>query len=525
MKSSRSLEIESFLELERNTFIKQQQLRLKISQNYGYDQKTLRSFVTKHSFCYRNSVQQNQGISRTFIMIMALISSSLVSFPELYIADSLAAQQDYVQTVLDISLSQLGMLSSVIFLPSLFMPLICLPIIDKFGPILAGFYMNLFVLIITIPMGIFSQNYIGIIITRILAGIFQETTFLIQSSIIMKYIQPNKIAISFGIVSSVTALASLISFVFVPIIMSEQDYQHNQSQYIQKYCLTFWLNFYITLICISFYVLSSIFLIRDEKKLKEDHKQLKIQYYPDNSLTADSFLCSDNDNSVISKQNQILAVIKQLQYDTLQPNNINNRFKIQKYFNLPLDFWIINFSYCLLISVCYGSQTIILSYITLHGGLDLASQTGITISVSAMLGGPIFSVLIYFCGRRPLFQVILSLIGIISFGFLFFSPQMSPHISIFIIGILDGGASVVGRSLITNVIKQQQFDTGYAISGIFQSVGQFALPPVSGLFTMNWPNDQSGSIWFWIFMLFIGLVLSVITLIRDIKFFNKKLSK
>ncbi|KAH0572303.1 Major facilitator superfamily protein [Spironucleus salmonicida] len=488
---------------------------------------------------------ESKGVEPSiFQIISTFISATLAAFSGLYIADSIAAQQIYMQQVMPITDSQLGLLSSCIFFPSLFMPIICAPILDRIGSIWSGIGMNIFNCLVAVPMVFVSRNYQGLFWMRILAGLFQEASFSVQSGLIVQYLPAKLSSLGFGVCMSIATSANLISFFVIPVMMKGLVFKvdgtiDENTKFLVMYQQTFWLNFYVSVVSLVGFIgfcLPLMKLDKDIKAKEEQNNKIQPQAEQFDDSISDNLDSEDSMDKLfnhhIQAQQAIIESNKQMQELFAKklknvpktPNNMSFIYKIFKYFSLSLDFWLINITFCQLLSICYGAQTMLITYLAMH--VDYAEMAGIVRSIASILGGPISGLLVQFVGQRPVFQFLAFIITAISFVSLLFFGQITPYIGMFIIGFFDGSASALGKSLFTYVCTDQQLNAAYAVSGVILSIGQFVYPPISGMLSvMNWPNQGSGIIWFWVFMLIVGVLLSFVIIIRDKKFYGSVLSK
>ena len=111
-------------------------------------------------------------------------------------------------------------------------------------------------------------------------------------------------------------------------------------------------------------------------------------------------------------------------------------------------------------------------------------------------------------GKRPLLITCAYIIGILSFYGLFQSviPLWIPIIGI---GLCDGAAASLIKSLYVLVVQPEQVNNSYAASGSILNLLSFGLPPLSGIFHLPIPTDNSGIIHFFAIIMIIGLVTSL----------------
>ncbi|KAH0576567.1 Major facilitator superfamily protein [Spironucleus salmonicida] len=525
----------------------------RMSHQTNFTSKTQVTLRTNHVPVFANERQISKQIPKNeesvessgFEILCCFIAGTLASFSGLYIGDSIAAQQTYIQPLMGVDDSQIGFLASCIFLGSLFMPLVCAPFIDKYGPIKCGIFMNIYNVILCIPMPFFYRNYNALLGIRLIAGAFPEATFSVQSAMVVKYLPKRLESLGFGICMSVATSANLISFFIIPALMDELMYDSTQAddavtnvQFISVLKTTYWMNVYVSLASLMVFILTCIPLLKIDKKIEmkklEELKQNQSEN-KDDSMNFDDFednevnqiLTAHIEEQLINNQSKkhIQDVMSQLQpLKQRIPNNFSIMYFAKKVFFLPLDYWLICSAFCLLLSCCYGAQTLIITYLNNH--ISYADTAGIVRSVASILGGPICGAFVSWIGQRPLLNIIFFALAIVSFALLFLSQSLPSYIPAFFIGFFDGSSATVGKSLFSYVVEPSQLNNAYAFGGIMLNIGQFAFPPVAGALSLiNVPDESAGIIWFYIIMLIVGMGISIVVFIRDKRYFNGVLSK
>ena len=159
------------------------------------------------------------------------------------------------------------------------MSIVSAPFIDKYGCIQIGIIMCSYNLIMTIPMLLFWDSFIGLLIARILGGMFTEATFLIQCQIIVQYFPSKLEGLGFGICVSIATSANLIGYFVIPIIMKGYIpgyWSDDPNQYVlweAKLKMTFWLNTIVAGFVLFFFVISSIPLLMEANKRKRQSEE------------------------------------------------------------------------------------------------------------------------------------------------------------------------------------------------------------------------------------------------------------
>lgn len=103
----------------------------------------------------------------------------MASFSTIYTSDSIAAQSEILKEKLNQTDSNIGWLSSIVFLPSLFMSMIVSPLVDKKGPIYCGFLLNIIADVFILIMPFVWKNYYALLFVRLLFGFVNEPCSLV----------------------------------------------------------------------------------------------------------------------------------------------------------------------------------------------------------------------------------------------------------------------------------------------------------------------------------------------------------
>ena len=114
--------------------------------------------------------------------------------------------------------TEIGILSSIVFFPSLVTSIAMAPLVTRFGSLTCGIAFNIANLILTIPMLIFSDNFYVLLVLRFFFGIFNEPNWLVQSAIVTDYIPLQIQSLGHGLTMSIATSANLIGFAAVPLI-------------------------------------------------------------------------------------------------------------------------------------------------------------------------------------------------------------------------------------------------------------------------------------------------------------------
>jgi len=213
-----------------------------------------------------------------------------------------------------------------------------------------------------------------------------------------------------------------------------------------------------------------------------------------------------------------------------RPNHLSFLYKLLAQIGLPGDYWNPCFTYALLISCCYGCQTMLLEFLrAYHDDIDATSveSYGIVRSVASILGGPLMGLVINKVGHRPLINLIAFVLGIAAFVMLIFTGKGWAYIPCFLLGFLDGTSSTVSMSLLPLVVKPVQVSQAFAISESLVCLVELVLPPISGWVSELMVDGRGKSIgipFFFALVLAIGLIPSVLLLARDKVAYRGKLS-
>ena len=88
---------------------------------------------------------------------------------------------------LDRTETEIGILGSIVFFPSLITSIVMVPIVELFGPLTCGIVFSVACVVLTIPMLIFFDNFYALLIFRLFFGVFTEPSWLVQAAIVTDY--------------------------------------------------------------------------------------------------------------------------------------------------------------------------------------------------------------------------------------------------------------------------------------------------------------------------------------------------
>lgn len=239
----------------------------------------------------------------TFQTVCTFIAGTMASFSAIYTSDSIAAQSETLKEKLSQSDSNIGWLSSIVFLPSLFMSMIVSPLVDKKGPIYCGFLFNIIADVLILIMPFVWKNYYALLFVRLLFGFVNEPCSLVQSALVSRFLPPHLESLGLGGCMAIATSSGLISFFVVPVILGD-----NPSD--SKISLTFWLNVFVAAGVLVIYTLSTIPLIKIERRLKQASNEIIIEEHTRQtqrySLASSVRSSCSNDQQVFSNPDFIL---------------------------------------------------------------------------------------------------------------------------------------------------------------------------------------------------------------------------
>ena len=171
--------------------------------------------------------------------VCGFVVGLFVPFASMYVADSIAVQAIYLESVMTgISTSQIGFLSSVLNFPSMIMTMLAAPFVDKLGPLITGIFFNVWFLAMSIAMYFVWDKYTPLLVFRLLFGIMYEPSWLAQLSVISTHLQKS-MSLGFGLCISISTSANLIGYFAIPQIMKGLDYEQDPEKYRDTLHFTF----------------------------------------------------------------------------------------------------------------------------------------------------------------------------------------------------------------------------------------------------------------------------------------------
>lgn len=455
-------------------------------------------------------------------LALVFIAGIFAAFPSMYINDALVPLSTYLPYYYeDITDSAMGWLTSVAFLPSLVVSVLIAPMIDRHGPVAVGIFCCTWFVAISILMPFVQRSFGWLLVTRILFGLFSESSWIVQASLISKYTPACLESFAFGFCMSISTSAALLSFGTIPPLFMNIDLSalegsepaaHAEYLKLEKaIILSYWISVIISTISLIIFVGCSLPLVKVDKWAREKREEhiKRTAFTPVLPVYINE------------------SILPRL---PARPNRSSRTFFVKQMINLPLDFWLINFGFSILLAVCESCQTLILTFIQVQHE-EITSHTveyfGVVRTLFAVIFGPLCGILAGAIGKRPLLGCITYISITAAFFLIMFLPAWYNMIPMAIIGIADGGSSAFLKSLFSRVVSCSQINTAYAISESFLNIYQFALPPLAGfisdVFRMH--NGKSYGIPLtFTGVLIIGATIVFVSLRRDRTIFRGRLS-
>lgn len=122
------------------------------------------------------------------IIACAFVAATFAAFSSIYCSDSIAPLISYLKPIMNLSDTMVGWMSSVVYLPSLFMGVLLSGLIDKLGPIISGVLVNCFNILVGVLLPYSYGNQYLFLVARFLSGVVDEPSWITQSMIINRYI-------------------------------------------------------------------------------------------------------------------------------------------------------------------------------------------------------------------------------------------------------------------------------------------------------------------------------------------------
>lgn len=455
-------------------------------------------------------------------LTLVFIAGIFAAFPSMYINDALVPLSTYLPYYYKgITDSAMGWLTSVAFLPSLVVSILIAPVIDKYGPITVGIFCCAWFVAVSTLMPFVQESFTWLLITRILFGLFSESSWIIQASLIAKYMPAYLESFGFGLCMSISTSAALLSFGIVPplfvnidlsVLEGVEPTSHAEYLKLEKaVILSYWISVVISTVSLIIFVGCSLPLIKVDKRVRLEREK-------HNKRTAFTPILPVYINE---------SILPRL---PSRPNRSSHMFFIKQMINLPLDFWLINFGFTILLAVCESCQTLILTFIQVQHE-EITSHTveyfGVVRTLFAVIFGPLCGILASTIGKRPLLSCITYISITVAFFLIMFLPAWYNLIPMAIIGIADGGSSAFLKSLFSRVVSSFQINTAYAVSESFLNIYQFVLPPLAGLASdiLRLHNGKSYGIPLtFTGVLIVGTIIAFINLHRNKTVFRNRLS-
>lgn len=455
-------------------------------------------------------------------LILVFTAGIFAAFPSMYINDALVPLSTYLPYYYKgITDSAMGWLTSVPFLPSLVITILVAPLIDKYGPVAVGIFCCIWFVAVSILIPFVQASFSWLLVTRVLFGLFSESSWIVQASLIAKYMPIHLESFGFGLCMSISTAAALLCFGTIPPLFSDINLSvlegpepMAQVEYLRlekRIILSYWLSVVIAVLSLVIFSACSLPLVRIDKRARVAREE----YFKHTAFVP---------TLPVYINTTILPRLP------ARPNRSSQTFFLKQLVSLPPDFWLINFSFSILLAVCESCQTLLLTFIQVQHE-EITSHTaeyfGVMRTLFAVIFGPLCGILAGAVGRRPFLGCITYISITVAFVLIMVLPAWYNLIPMAIIGIADGGSSAFLKSLFSKVVSSSQINTAYAISESFLNVYQFALPPLAGFVSdlVRLNNGKSyGTPLTFTGVLIVGTIIIFISIRRDKSVFRGRLS-
>ncbi|TNJ29531.1 Major Facilitator Superfamily transporter [Giardia muris] len=471
-------------------------------------------------------------------IVLVFITAILVVFSSMYVSDSIIPLSGYLPYYYEsITDSQIGWLSSISFLPSIFTTLVITPLIDRFGPIQVGFICQGWFLLITglVLLPYVHRNYHAFLLSRFGFGLLSEQTWLLQSTLIVRYLPRRFEALGFGVCTSLSTVANLVALLVIPTLFTQFTFDASFpspdeanslfKSFERKVELVHLTNFLITLLTLLLYLITGLPLLRlDHAFHSSGRKARRTQRNQQTQQTQnqDPFIFVPHLPTYMPE-----AILPTL---PTRPNRISSSFKLRNAIGLSFDYWALAVSISIIMACCDGCQAIILTFleknnpkITTHN----AETFGIVRSIISLISGPISGLIVGVVGHRPLLNVCASILGALGFLLTLLLRDWANLIPMVLIGFVDGATAGFAKSLVSLTVSQYQLNVAYAIIETLVNTLQFIFPPMAGFASeilFHLCGSFSGIALFYTCLMGCSIIPAIFLLCRDKPAFRGRLS-
>jgi len=344
---------------------------------------------------------------------IVLFFISMAMFGNYYIYDSISPLADVLKAQLGFTNSNIGLLNAIYSLPNIIMVLIGGIIIDRIGTKKASFIFS-FLCMTGALITSLKGNLITMTAGRLIFGLGSESLIVAITTVIAKWFKGKELSFAFGLNLTIARLGSFTAL---------------NSPTLAKSLYSYWK--YPLLIAVGAGVISLLSIIIYFSLETNAEKRFK------------------------------LATSEKV-----------DKINLKEIFVMSPSFWYITLLCVTFYSAIFPFQTFAVKFFIEHHGLsrEMAGFTSSLITFAAMLGTPLFGLLIDLIGKRASLMMLGSILLIPVYLLLIYTP-LHPIVPMVFMGIAFSLIPAAMWPSVALIVRENQLGTAYGLMTMIQNIG------------------------------------------------------
>jgi len=344
---------------------------------------------------------------------IVLFFISMAMFGNYYIYDSISPLADVLKAQLGFTNSNIGLLNAIYSLPNIIMVLIGGIIIDRIGTKKASFIFS-FLCMTGALITSLKGNLITMTAGRLIFGLGSESLIVAITTVIAKWFKGKELSFAFGLNLTIARLGSFTAL---------------NSPTLAKSLYSYWK--YPLLIAVGAGVISLLSIIIYFSLETNAEKRFK------------------------------LATSEKV-----------DKINLKEIFVMSPSFWYITLLCVTFYSAIFPFQTFAVKFFIEHHGLsrEMAGFTSSLITFAAMLGTPLFGLLIDLIGKRASLMMLGSVLLIPVYLLLIYTP-LHPIVPMVFMGIAFSLIPAAMWPSVALIVRENQLGTAYGLMTMIQNIG------------------------------------------------------
>jgi len=377
---------------------------------------------------------------------IVLFFISMAMFGNYYIYDSISPLADVLKAQLGFTNSNIGLLNAIYSLPNIIMVLIGGIIIDRIGTKKASFIFS-FLCMTGALITSLKGNLITMTAGRLIFGLGSESLIVAITTVIAKWFKGKELSFAFGLNLTIARLGSFTAL---------------NSPTLAKSLYSYWK--YPLLIAVGAGVISLLAVIIYFSLESNAEKRFK------------------------------LATSEKV-----------DKINIKEIFVMSPSFWYITLLCVTFYSAIFPFQTFAVKFFIEHHDLsrEMAGFTSSLITFAAMLGTPLFGLLIDLIGKRASLMMLGSVLLIPVYLLLIYTP-LHPIVPMVFMGIAFSLIPAAMWPSVALIVRENQLGTAYGLMTMIQNIGLAGFNLLIG-FTNDITGGYKAGMWLFSTLGFAGI--------------------